>query len=123
MNVNITIFIQIVNFLIAYLIIRTLLLKPTVAVILQDEKHRAELDQTLNAIETINQKKEETLDHDWQQCKQEFKKHAPQAIKAEILKQAATESTVEIPSLDKKSVEQMTDQVTDQLKESLSHVH
>ena len=123
MVINITILIQIVNFIVAYVIIRTLLLKPVVAIILQAEEHRADLDESIANIAKANKAKEETMARHWAACKQEFGEHAPQIAEAELA--LRTEKIVElqeIPELDKKSVEPMADGVADELVERMSHV-
>lgn len=123
MDLNVTILIQIVNFIIAYIIIRTLLLKPTVAVILQEEEHRAKLDETLHSIETANKSKEDTLAREWDSCKKQFEEHSPEVIDSQqVLETPSTESLKEIPALDKKSIEPMTDRLANELTERLSHV-
>jgi hypothetical protein len=123
MGINITILIQIVNFLIAYVIIRTLLLKPVVTVILNQEAHQEELNLTLQNLEKGNQAKEAILAQDWESCKKEFKEHAPKIQEAQkMLEQPTPENLPEIPAIDKKTIEPMTNQVADQISERLSHV-
>ena len=123
MDVNATILVQIVNFLIAYVIIRHLLLKPAVTVILQEEEHQASLDKKLRALEATNKSKEEKLSSEWATCQQEFKKHAPAVLESQ--QKTAIESPEnlkEAPVLDQKTVKPITNDVAQELTERLSHV-
>ena len=123
MEINITILVQIVNFTIAYVIIRTLLLKPAVAVILQEEKQRAEIDTSIENIEKANKAKEETKAYQWAASRQEFGEHAPEISESErVLRTQATVELPAIPEIDKKSIEPMTDSLTTELVERISHV-
>lgn len=123
MDINITILVQIVNFFIAYIIIRHLLLKPAVSVILEKEEQQAQLNKQLRTLESAIKTKTETLSREWNSCHQEFGKHAPAVVEAqqELAAQGA-ESVKEAPSLDKKAIEPMTDSVAQELTERLGHV-
>jgi hypothetical protein len=122
MDINITALIQIVNFSIAYVIIRNLLLKPAVSVILQEEEHQAQLDKTFRTLQAKNKSKEETIAREWGACQQEFHKHAPAVLEAGATVQQDVATIQEVPPLDRKAIEPMTDNVTRDLTERLSHV-
>lgn len=122
-ELNITIFIQIVNFMIAYVIIRTLLLKPTVAVILQEQAHLDLLEGSIESISKSNKAKEETMTRRWTACRQQFGGHAPEVAQSEqALRTKTVEVTPEVAAFDKKSIEPMADSLADELVERMSHV-
>jgi F0F1-type ATP synthase membrane subunit b/b' len=123
MDINITIFVQIINFSIAYLIIRYLLLRPAVSIILQEEDRQAESNKKLHTLESAIKTKEATITHEWNSCQQEFDSHAPAVIEAlQALEAQDTESVKDAPSLDKKSIEPITESVAQELTERLSNV-
>jgi hypothetical protein len=123
MDINITILVQIVNFSVAYTIIRHLLLKPAVSVILQEEEHQAFLNKKLHSLESAIKTKEETLACEWHSSQQEFGKHAPAVIEAQqAIEDLCIESVKEAPRLDKKTIEPMADSVAQELTERLGHV-
>ena len=112
MDINITILIQIVNFIIAYVIIRTLLLKPTVAVILQEEEHRANIAKSIENNSKSNKAKEEAMARSWAAYRQQFGEHAPEVAQNEqALRTKSVEVMPEVPPFDKRSVEPTADQL------------
>ena len=122
-TINITILIQIVNFVVAYVIIRTLLLKPAVAIILQEEEHRANLDKSIESIANTNKGKEETMAHHWATCRQEFGERAPEIAETEqALRARGIVELPAVPELDKKAIEPMADNLAEELVERISHV-
>ncbi len=123
MLINITILVQMINFIIAYVIIRTLLLKPAVTVILQEEEHRATLDKSIENIDKANKAKQETMAYQWSVCKQEFGEHAPEISETErVLRTPPAVELPAIPELDKKSIEPMADSLAHDLVERISNV-
>ena len=123
MGINITILVQMINFVIAYVIIRTLLLKPTVAVILEEQDVRTRLDESIQNVARANKAKEETMTRNWADCKQEFGKRAPHVAQTEqMLRTEHVEAVPEVPLIDKKAIDPMADRLADELVERIGHV-
>ncbi len=123
MNINITLLIQIFNFIIAYVIVRTLLLKPAVAVILQEEEYRAHLDASIESNLKANKAKEETMAHRWTTAKEIFASRAPDVVQAEQALRVPTEAKMpKIPEIDKRVLKPMAADVADELVERIRHV-
>lgn len=123
MLVNITIIIQIANFLIAYSIIRTFLLKPVVSIILQEEEHQATLLNTINKNTKENKAKEELMTQRWICCKQEFSEHAPQIAQIkQTLIITDTVETEDIPVFNNKTVDPIAHKLADEIVERINHV-
>lgn len=123
MDINITILIQIANFFIAYVIVRTLLLKPVVTVILEEEKHREELNENLQNILDANNAKRETMTREWTANQKLFEEQVPLITSEEAgIEQSNTSDIKEATVSDAKNIEPITELVADELEERLSHV-
>jgi len=123
MTVSIALFIQIINFIIAYVIIRTLLLKPAVSEILQEEEHQARLQEAVDNTIKTNKTKEQTLESKWVACKHVFAATSPEVIQTE--KELRHISEAEFPGLhdaDSKEIADMAKDITNDLVERISHV-
>lgn len=123
MTISIALFIQIINFIIAYIIIRTLLLKPAVSEILQEEEHQARLQEAVNNTTQGNKAKEQTLESKWASCKNIFSEKSPEVIQTE--KELRTISEAKFPELQEpslKEIESMANRISDNLVERISHV-
>lgn len=123
MDINITLIIQIVNFIIAYVIIRTLLLRPAVTVIMQEEEHLALINKSIDSNNQENKAKEENMARRWTECRQEVDEHAPEIAQAELsLLLIGGPEMPKISELDHRSIEPMADNVAAELVERMSHV-
>ncbi len=77
MNINATIIIQAINFFIAYLLFRFILLKKAYAAIKEDDRAKASLEQLVaDDKRLVEQRRQETLDQ-WHASYSFFKAHVP----------------------------------------------
>ncbi len=77
MNINITLVVQAINFLIAYIIIRFLLFKPVVQELQQEWHEKDALNESIEKGKLAINDKIAIKDDNWRQCRNYFKKHAP----------------------------------------------
>jgi hypothetical protein len=123
MTVSIALFIQIINFIVAYIIIRTLLLKPAVSEILQEEEHQARLQEAIDNTIKGNKEKEQTIESKWVACRNVFAKKSPGVIQIE--NESCQPSQAEFPELhetDSKEIAHMAQSITDNIVERIRHV-
>lgn len=78
MNVNATLIVQAFHFLIAYQILKHLILKPLLKVMAHDEQEQASVLQRLKDEERIYQEAVQQKKNDWDSLKQEFISKAPE---------------------------------------------
>jgi hypothetical protein len=76
-QINLTLFIQIFHFFIAYLIVSNLLLKPTVSVIQTEDEAEKNLKVTENQQMNIISEKENTKNNLWMAATQKFYENKP----------------------------------------------
>ena len=84
MTVNATIFIQAINFFIAYIFLRTFLFKPAVAVIQHEQKEEESVKAIITQQEESLILKEKERQEHWYKCRTFFEKHRP-AIDTSLL--------------------------------------
>ena len=76
-QVNITVLVQIINFLIAYAILRFILFRPAVELILADEKKRSDLREAIASKYSLITREKGVLLAQWQQAHLFYEQHAP----------------------------------------------
>jgi hypothetical protein len=78
MNINATIILQAINFGIAYLIFRFILLKPAYAAIVADNKKKAQLESLVADGKQAIERKQQQIAQQWQASYLFFKQHTPE---------------------------------------------
>ncbi len=82
--INGTIVVQALNFLVAYCIVRSLLLKPAVERIQQDKEHQQELMTAIEARSHAVIDKEQEKQQQWHLFQNRFRSRIPQTITSQI---------------------------------------
>jgi hypothetical protein len=77
MNINLTLVVQLVHFLIAYWIIRALLVRPTVGAVSIEREEHAHLKNALEIGKRIVAEREREKVRRWEQCQALFAKSIP----------------------------------------------
>lgn len=77
MTINFTIFIQFIHFFFAFIILKKLVLKPSVDIIEQEDEIKKNLLNRLNEEESILHKKEELKERLWQDSRHQFAINTP----------------------------------------------
>jgi hypothetical protein len=122
-NINMTIFIQMANFLIAYVIIRNILLRPAINELTKEEQDNI---KTLSIIEQLNHAnfaKKDALKNRWASCQLTLQNDAPKVVLAEkSMSIKEIDSSIKVPEPKPETVKTLAGQVAQQLTERLSHV-
>lgn len=77
MNVNATLVIQAINFAIAYIVLRTFLFKPAIAVIQHEQEEQEAIKNVIGQQEQSIELKEKERQKHWQLCRSYFVKNRP----------------------------------------------
>ncbi len=80
MNVNATLIVQAVNFLIAYLLFRFILLKPAYRAITEEEQHKMELEHLVVRDRLSLEEKKHEQREQWLACKHHCEEHMPELL-------------------------------------------
>ena len=107
MNINLTVLVQVVHFFIAYLILTRLVLKPTLAILneeesLKDEK-RGMIATQQNVVASLMLHKQQQ----WYNCFKYFKKNTPNKIKMPTIDIGQIIKPVELNRSEKEDIAQI----------------
>lgn len=120
-SVNLTLVVQIANFLVAYVIVRNLLLRPAIDVIEQEQEQAAQDLKTIETYLRSNGAKEDTMARRWQSCQKEFEDHCPHVMHIECGQRARDEQQeFEVP--DNKTIETMAEELARKITQEVRHV-
>ena len=120
MEINITLFIQMVHFYIAYVILDCLILRPAVSTIQEEQHQYNTLITTLNNQLQLLKEKELNRFNQWQQFRNELKgriPHLPQEGRPEL-----TVHIKEILSFNQEQKQQYKEELITSLTRRLNHV-
>jgi hypothetical protein len=122
-DINLTLVVQMINFIIAYIIIRILLLKPAVEAINQEEEARAYNQKIINNTTQTNEAKEDTMRRRWIYCQQECLQLVPSPgdVQEELKTKEGT-TTFQAPPVSTQYKEKITKDIADELIQRMSHV-
>lgn len=122
MTINITIIIQMLNFGIAYILLRFLFFKPTVALLNDEKTAHDSVNHLIADRRAVCLKKEQELDDCIQSCRQFFKINKPhvRGIYQIVFKELTPSITVK--SLDNKIIQDATEQIKRALIKRVEHV-
>lgn len=85
MNINSTLFVQAVNFFIAYLLFRFVLLKPAYKTIEQEDQHYKSLEELVMQDQALLEEVKQKQIDQWQACRDYCKNYVPEIYKRAIL--------------------------------------
>lgn len=120
-SVNLTLVVQISNFLVAYVIVRNLLLRPALDVIEQEEQLQAQALKTIDMYLRSNGAKEDTMSRRWKSCQKEFEDQSPRTAQLKGLKVTRDEKQ-EFQMPDEKEIEIMTEKLAREIAQEVRHV-
>ena len=78
--INATLLIQMVHFLVAYLLVRYGIIRPALAIIAQEDALSVSVHETIHVRRLAIEKKQQELDAYWHYCKQRFAQHSPSVM-------------------------------------------
>ena len=110
MVINATMLVQAFNFFIAYLLLRTLLFKPAIKAIQEEQREEEHLKTLIKEREEKLQDIEEQKKQAWQEAQEEFSNATPE-VKPEYITKVDVEPVVEEKKLTDKEIEKLADDV------------
>lgn len=122
MELNVTLFIQMLNFLIAWLLLHKLYFGPAIFFL---DKQQQERDQRLTELEQWKYKvvqKSDEIDHVWSALRLFSKEHQPEISQSELFVFKHAASSIEQPELDKTQIGRLTDELTQDIIAKVIHV-
>ncbi len=122
MELNVTLFIQMINFFIAWFILRMLYFKPAIAFLDQQQKEHDQLVATLRRWQSNITLKEHEINQVWSTLKVFSKDHKPDSMPSDffIFKHIAPE--LEQLSVDPKQIDRLTKEVKQIIITKAAHV-
>jgi len=123
MNINITIFVQIINFYIVYLLLRAFLFKPTIDIIDHELSDKAALTNLINQQKKDIEKYEKDREHYWNVCREYFRNNRPQVTYQKIV---IDTTMLEDKDIEKEPIFYSNELITDvykKLEEKIKDVH
>jgi len=122
-GINLTIAVQAVNFFVAYLMIKKLLLQPAVTCINEeDAAHEQALARIADQKKKITLQEKHIAEH-LSASQVTFLEHEPAVERAEGVVVTIVPGMPELPAIDEKVVKQITQKIVDQLIEKVAHVY
>ena len=123
MNVNATLLVQMLNFFIAYWMLRHLLFRPVVAIIQQAEAQEQALHVIIDQHKKSLDIQEKERLRNWHACQEYFATHQPSAQQQHILSDITEDDTVKLNPLPANIMTNLIIQARTALEEKIKHVH
>lgn len=121
--INVTLILQIVNFLFAYFVLKKLFFVPVITIIEQDQETNRKLhDNIAESLARINeqeQKKEEL----WQVCRDNLGKKIPVVHEEHLFVFRHIKPDLSVPLLDEAAERQLEKEVAEAIVNTVSYVH
>jgi F0F1-type ATP synthase membrane subunit b/b' len=115
-KLNITLIFQIFHFLIAYVLLRTFLWKPVIALINQQDKERGALEKELAQEQQVVAQKVFALDRMWEEAHKSFLVHIPQGVRIGAVRKEEEYEVIE-PHISSKMVDDLADKIIKKVQE------
>jgi len=123
MTINLTLVVQAINFLIAYIMIKKLFLKPAVEAIEQDDADERKDQEKITIQKEIVVGEEKRLQQRLSDFRKTFLEHEPEVAKAFEIAITPISGLPSLPAINEKQVEKLAKQTADHLIEKVAHVH
>lgn len=121
MEINSTLFVQLINFIIAYLILRIFLFKPIVAVVAQETNERESLIALVEARTVIVQQKETERRQRWLEHQEEFASIIPVITRPELFVFKEIEPQLTLQPIEQKTIDRTVSQITEDIVNKAKH--
>jgi len=118
-QVNATIVVQIINFLIAYAILRFIVLRPAVVLIEAEEKKRIDLREVIAYNYLLIKRERDALRQQWQEGHAFYEKQVPDIKKEELILFKGIYPEHESPTLSAEMVDLLIENVSKELVEKV----
>jgi len=125
MGIDGTLLIQVINFGIAYVIIRKLLLAPSIYALNDDAAHEREVLKRIEIQSSANNAREEHLKEQWHEYRQEVADKIPTADRflGRFIYEKKPAVPVQEPTVDPAYVQELAHIVARDIVNKVSHVH
>lgn len=121
MNVNLTLLVQIFNFLVAYYLLSKFLLKPALNIIYEDINYKSSLRMAIVEEEEKLKKKELHKKEQWRKCQYFFKQNKPEVDLELVAKETDTSSIKSPIELNDNERKQLVNDLVLTLKSKVMH--
>lgn len=120
-EINLTLFIQAINFIIAYFILRMFFFRPVIAAIRQEDHEKESLIDTIEQRRIMLEDREKERQMQWRTCQDYFVQHAPVLLSQPI---PIKKSSIKLitPSLDSKEIEEYSTVIANDIVQKVRHV-
>ena len=122
MEPNLTIFIQVFNFFIGFILIKNLLLKPAVKYLQTEEVKKDNLSKDISNQKKLLEQKIETKKETWKTYQEHFSKTCPKPVDKEVFALQKERKEPEVPQIPEDKIEQLSQQIEKALVERVEHV-
>jgi hypothetical protein len=112
---NSTLVLQIIHFIIAYVIIRCIFLRPAVALILAKEKKRADMRNAITHHYVLIDREKEALQKNWHTNVMVYQEHAPMLEEGEGSPATAAPLEIDYPQVSDAVAQELIAQTTQEL--------
>lgn len=115
MNLNATFLVQSFNFLITYIVVRYVLLKPILAIIRKQENDELALSSIIERTKIAVAKKQQERVELWAACQKHFQKRSPQPLDSASLIVRNITPDIEPKTFDPQEIDQLVKAVSSQI--------
>lgn len=119
MNINATIFVQIVHFLFAYYVLRHFLLRPVADIIFTERAYRKRLEDIIEHEEQVYIRKQEQQKEQWNTFQKEWQKNIPSLER--YTKKEYPELDIQKKVLTQQELKQQANKIAQHIKESIEY--
>jgi len=116
MNINFTIFVQIVHFLIAYAFLSKFLFRPILKLFLQEKEKLVKLNQNIAIEQEKLNIKEQLAEQNWSSCKTLFHENLPQQESSTVVTKLDTATIQKPESLTTQETQNVVNAITSDIK-------
>lgn len=118
MELNLTLAVQAVNFLCAYIILQRVLLKPAMACIEAERAYRAALESAIADRKVIVEQKQAEQEERWRVCQRNFAAHEPPRTSADEYVVSGISPSLKTPHLSEQEINDAVHQVVAVMKKA-----
>lgn len=122
MNINLTIVVQALNFFLAYMVMKKLLLKPAVEEIELDDQVRVSIDEAIRSHEISISTKEQEISKQWATCQRHFALYTPFLDDLRYVPRVKEDLIIEVMPLSKDRMQELTHKVANIIVEDVCNV-
>lgn len=122
MEVNITVFVQMINFIIAWILLRIFYFSPAVhALDIEQREHERVMDKKHKWQNYVSTKQQE-IESRWHMLKRFSKQHMPDIHHQDFFIFKDVADTIEMPHIDKKKMASLSHEIADAIISGVDHV-